>query len=134
VTFPIPGQNSCAKDEIKQLSREPRPAETFERSSAKRHPPLSHLEIERTNGNCVMPHNVRICQRPVQLVKMMVARLCYGAVVGIRSWDGSMALSRTYFDLRFSCTQGKPRQTGMVMGVGISFGTHTIIINSNVTN
>jgi hypothetical protein len=63
-----------------------------------------------------MPHNVRICQRPVQLVKMMVARLCYGAVVGIRSWDGSMALSRTYFDLRFSCTQGKPRQTGMVMG------------------
>src|SRR5271156_6129954 len=107
------------KGRIKQLSLETRPAE-HSKGPRRSNTPLSHLEIERTNGNCVMPHNVRICQRPVQLVKMMVARLCYGAVVGIRSWDGSMALGRTYFDLRFSCTQGKPRQTGMVMELGLA--------------
>lgn len=48
--------------------------------------------------------------------------------------DRSTALGRTYFDLRFSCTQGKAASGKHGDGVGISFGTHTIIINSNVTN
>jgi len=87
--------DSLRKGRIKQRSPGTLSRGTFERSSAKQHPLLSHCETERRMANCVMPHNVRTCQRPVHLVKMMVAR----PVVGIRSWDRSVALSRTYFDL-----------------------------------
>ena len=59
----------------------------------------------------------------------MVARLRYGAVVGNRSCDRSVALSRMYFDLRFSCTQGKPLQTSTV-GWEFGFGIHMMVITT----
>ena len=55
-------------------------------------------------------------------------------VVGIRSWDRSVALKSDEFR---SAIQLHSRQAASGRhdgGVGISFGTHTIIINSNVTN
>src|SRR5277367_1813235 len=96
--------DSCAKDESRgcpwNLS-----SGTFERSSAKRH--SSH--ISKLRDEWQLRHASQLEDMPAPCTvgeKMMVAR----PVVGIRSWDRSVALS---------CTQGKPLQAS-TMGLGLA--------------
>jgi hypothetical protein len=114
---------------------------TSERSLANQHfPSLPEREEgegererdrERRIDNCVMPHYFEAMPAPCTISEIgvspgygkMVARLHCGAVVGNRSCDRSVALSRMYFHLRFKL-HSRQAASGEHGGVELGFGVH----------